>query len=221
MDSVDEEDLPSIIIGINFEKAWESLQWSFVERTLSLFNFGPSIIKWVQTLYKDNNSCVLNNWWVSQSFRLQRGLGQGCPLSPYLFILTAEVLSCFIRKNNDTKGITIDGVTHKICQYADDTVLFVPFVQDSINSSLLAFEEFQSMSGISNRLYKTYHFTIVHLQGNKSPLDHCFPWHRCSCKPKTTCLLLPNLKKLLKYGLPEIWLFIVKPQSWTPIYNHS
>ncbi len=50
MDSVDEEDLPSVIIGIDFEKAFNSLEWSFVERTLNVFNFGPSII----TLYKDS-----------------------------------------------------------------------------------------------------------------------------------------------------------------------
>ncbi len=161
---------PSVIIGIDFEKAFDSLEWSFVERTLSVFNFGPSIIKWVQTFYKDSNSYVLNNGWASQSFRLQRGVCQGCPLSPYLFILTAEVLSCFIRKNNDIKGITIDGVTHKICQYADDTILCMPFDQDSIDSSLLAFEQFQNVSGLKVNYDKSEIFPICSIKHTILPL---------------------------------------------------
>ncbi len=67
MDSVDEEYLSSVIIWIDFEKAFDSLEWSFVERTWSVFNFGPSIIKCVHNLHKDSKRCVLNNGWTSQS----------------------------------------------------------------------------------------------------------------------------------------------------------
>ncbi len=47
MDSIDEEDSPSVINGIYFQRAFDSLEWSFVEKTLSVLNFDPSIIKWV------------------------------------------------------------------------------------------------------------------------------------------------------------------------------
>ncbi len=57
MDSVDNEDLPSVIIGIDFERAFDSLEWSFVERMLSVFNFSPSIITWVQTR---DETCLRN-----------------------------------------------------------------------------------------------------------------------------------------------------------------
>ncbi len=63
MDIVHEKDLQSVIIRIDFlEKAFDSYEWSFVQRTLNVFNFGPSIIK---IFYKDSNSCVLNNGWAS------------------------------------------------------------------------------------------------------------------------------------------------------------
>ncbi len=91
-------------------------------------------------------------------------------LSPYLFILTAEALSCFIRKNNDIKGITIDGVIHKICQYADDTILFMTSDQDSIDSSLLVFEQFQSVSGIMVNYDKSEIFPIGFIKHTILPL---------------------------------------------------
>ncbi len=70
------------------------------------------------------------------------------PCHLIFFIFTAEVLWCIIKKNNEIKGITIDRVTHKICQYADDTILFMLFDQYSIDSSFLDFEQFQSVSGL-------------------------------------------------------------------------
>ncbi len=68
MGGVEEEDLLSVIIGTDiFEKAFDSLEWSFVETALNVYNFCPFIIRWIQTLYKESNSCVLNSGWVSQS----------------------------------------------------------------------------------------------------------------------------------------------------------
>ncbi len=96
-----------------------------------------------------------------------------CTLSLYLFILTAEVLSCFIRKNNDIKGISIDGVTHKIWQYVDDTILFMQFDQDSIDSSLLAFEQFQSVSGLKVNYNKSEIFPIDSIKHTILPLYTC------------------------------------------------
>ncbi len=70
-----------------------------------------------------------------QSFKLQRGVRQGCPLSPYLFILVlaADILSSSIRESDHILGIKIQDSIHKICQYADDTILFMHFDVQSID----------------------------------------------------------------------------------------
>ena len=101
--------IPGLLLFIDFEKAFDSLEWSFIERTLQYFGFGPSLRKWIQTFYKKIESCILNNGWASSFFELQRGVRQGCPLSPYmyLFILSAEILAKAIRSNNEIKGLTI------------------------------------------------------------------------------------------------------------------
>ena len=89
------------------------------------FNFGPSMIRWVKLFYSNIRSSVQNNGWVSHAFPLTRGVRQGCPLAPYFFILSAEILGNNIRKNKKINGIIIECTEFKISQYADDTTIFL------------------------------------------------------------------------------------------------
>ncbi len=113
--------LPGILICIDFEKAFDSLEWNFLDAVLDKYNFGPSFKKWINTIYKDISSCIKNNGTTSKQFTLGRGVRQGDPLSPYLFILAVEILSNKIRQNKDITGITINNEEIKLQQYADDT----------------------------------------------------------------------------------------------------
>ena len=45
---------------IDFEKAFDTLEWSFIQDVLKCFNFGPGIIKWISILYRDVKSTVMN-----------------------------------------------------------------------------------------------------------------------------------------------------------------
>ena len=88
-------------------------------------NFGTSIQKWVNTFYTNIESAALNNGFLTNWFRPSRGVRQGCPLSPYLFILSAEVMANKIRQDRQIKGIEILGNELRLSQYADDTNLFL------------------------------------------------------------------------------------------------
>ena len=98
---------PGLLLFVDFEKAFDSIEWSFIEKTLKYYNFGTSLVTWVKVFYTDISSCVLNNGWSSDFFNLGRGVRQGCPLSPYLFILCAEILGNTVRKYNEVLGIKI------------------------------------------------------------------------------------------------------------------
>ena len=82
-------------------------------------------------MYTKVNSSVMINGWKTNTFKLGRGIRQGCPLSAMLFILAVEVLADRIRKNDRIEGV-IFGENEKqkelkVLQYADDTSCSVFF----------------------------------------------------------------------------------------------
>jgi len=91
-----------ILVAIDFEKAFDTLNFNFLIRALHKFSFCPSIIiQWVRVLYKHSSTCVLNNGFTTGPFSLGRGVRQVDPLSPYLFILVLETLAIRIREDSD------------------------------------------------------------------------------------------------------------------------
>ena len=114
--------IPGILLLLDFRKAFDTIEWSFIQNTLNFLNFGDGIKRWVSTFYTGPESAVLNNGFSTNYFELSRGVRQGCPLSPYLFILGAEILACKIRQDKEIQGIRIFNSEAKISQFADDTV---------------------------------------------------------------------------------------------------
>ena len=99
------ESIPGLAIFIDFKKAFDTVEWNFLFRTLQAFNFGPCIQKWIRTFYANCSSSFINNGFASEFFKLERGVRQGCPLSGSLFVLCAEILANAIKNDNTIKEI--------------------------------------------------------------------------------------------------------------------
>ena len=79
--------IPRLMIFIDFHKAFDTLDWSFLVSCLNSSCFGPDFIHWVKTVYNNIQSCVINNGLTTDYLILERGVRQGDPLSPHLFVV--------------------------------------------------------------------------------------------------------------------------------------
>ena len=86
-------------------------------------NFGATFISYIKLLKNKVEAACLNNGVSSEWFYLYRGVRQGCPISPYLFIIVVELLSIALKTNKDIKGIKIGKNRIHINQFADDTII--------------------------------------------------------------------------------------------------
>ena len=76
-------------------------------------------------------SAVINGGYMTNYFQVSRGVRQGCPLSPLLFVLGVEILAQKIRQSTGCRGIKLpQSVEAKISQFADDTTLICRDVED-------------------------------------------------------------------------------------------
>ena len=83
----------------------------------------------------------------SDFFALERGVRQGDPLSPYLFIAAVEILAIVIRTNNNIRGISIGDQEYKLVQYADDTTGILKD-EESLKVFLDVLKSYEKVSGL-------------------------------------------------------------------------
>ncbi len=114
----------SFILFLDFYKAFDSLNHEFILLSLKKLGFGDPFCKFVRTLYSNANCSINLKWGTSPRFQLSRGVRQGCPVSPYLFIIAAQLLSSSL-SSSALQGITVANKYILISQLADDTTLFL------------------------------------------------------------------------------------------------
>ena len=169
MDFTKMRDYQGIMTAIDFEKAFDSLNWNFLLKSLEFFGFGNSFLGWIKTFYKNISSCVINNGFSTPSFNLKRGVRQGDPLSPSLFIIVLELLALSIRNNDQIKGIVVDGFEIKLVIFADD---LTSFVRDKLSHSILfdTIDLFSTYSGLKVNRDKTEILLLGNMEVNSSDL---------------------------------------------------
>ena len=155
MHTTEEKNLSGLLLLIDFEKAFDSISWKFINNVLKYFGFGESIISWVNLFYKNAMLSVNQGGNLSSVFHIGRGCRQGDPLSPYIFILCSEILAIKIRNNKNIKGITIGNNEYKLSQYADDTSAILDGSDKSLNETLSELSFFSKYSGLKVNFDKT------------------------------------------------------------------
>ena len=154
---VDDKNMPAAIISLDQTKAFDRVSHEYLFKVLHSFGFGNNFISLVKLLYTNIFSCVLVNGFVSEEFPVQCSVRQGCSLSPLLYVLCMEPFAHRIRRDPMIRGIPMPGtpLQCKVCQYADDTNLFVSDIQ-SVRKILILVELFELVSAAKLNKLKTF-----------------------------------------------------------------
>ena len=84
---------PLALLLLDFEKAYDRVDWDFLEGTLLRMGFAVSWIRGVAALYRSSSSAITIGGHVGRHFILSYS---GCPLAPYVFLFVAETMSDYI-----------------------------------------------------------------------------------------------------------------------------
>ena len=118
MDYTRANKLPGILLFIDFEKAFDSLEWTFLEKCLSQFGFGPHFTRWVNIFYKDIQSCITDNGLCYHYFNIEHG---GPPFSLPFCLRCWNPSDCYSKPKRHQRNKNNELGT-KLLQFADDRI---------------------------------------------------------------------------------------------------
>jgi hypothetical protein len=147
-------------LKLDMNKAYDRISWPFLTAVLMTMGFSIKWITWVSQCVQTISYSLLLNGSPTATFKPNRGLRQGDPLSPYLFLLCANILSCALLKQetlHNLKGIKIGRSTQPLTHllFADDSFLFLKNDTKSIMAIQSTLAWYCSLSGQSLNLDKS------------------------------------------------------------------
>ena len=146
---------------LDMEKAYDRINWCYLKDVLDRFSFDPKFVQWIMECITTTSMSVLVNGRPTHQFKPQRGLRQGDPLSPYLFILCSEPLARnlqFERNfNKNTIGCPIvrGGVKIPFLSFADDIIIFANGSDNACSRLTHIIEKLCSASGQKVNYHKS------------------------------------------------------------------
>lgn len=149
---------PRILFKLDISKAFDSVSWSFLLEVLQHLGFGQIWRDMTSGLLYSSSTQVLLNGIPGERIAHRRGLRQGDPLSPMLFILVMDVLGHMITKaaqDGMLQPLSRRAVQHRISLYADDVVLFLRPETNDIAITMDILRLFGEASGLKTNLQKS------------------------------------------------------------------
>uniref|UniRef100_A0A2N9IBI9 Reverse transcriptase domain-containing protein n=1 Tax=Fagus sylvatica TaxID=28930 RepID=A0A2N9IBI9_FAGSY len=141
-----------VALKLDMSKAYDRVEWAFLERVMERMGFASRWIHLLMTCVQTTSYSVLLNGEPTGYIKPTRGIRQGDPLSPYLFLLCAEGLSallCRAEREQQIHGVSMCRNGPKISHllFADDSLLFCQATQAECNRLMEVLAQYERASG--------------------------------------------------------------------------
>ncbi|XP_018473851.2 uncharacterized protein LOC108845081 [Raphanus sativus] len=156
------KDPKRITIKVDIAKAFDTLSWEFLFNCLQGLHLPDILISWLKACVCTPHFTIGYNGMVQGYFKGKRGLRQGDPLSPYLFVIAMNILSLMLNKAAAEQKIkyhercSTSKLTH-LC-FADDLLIFIDGSLESVQNVMQVLHEFELRSGLAVSVHKTSFF---------------------------------------------------------------
>ena len=149
-----------VIIKIDFEKAFDMVEHSAILDMLKYMGFGTKYLGWIRNILQTATTSVILNGVPGKTIKCRRGVRQGDPLSPLLFVSTAELLQIAVNEAWQQGMISLPldnnyGQKYPILQYADDTLIIMPADNAQISHLKTVLQSFTNSTGLKINYHKT------------------------------------------------------------------
>ncbi|CAN1177469.1 LINE-1 reverse transcriptase homolog [Linum perenne] len=143
---------PRCAMKVDLMKAFDSVEWKFVLNTLRAMQVPQQFVSWIEVCFQSTMLSININGTLKGYFPARRGLRQGDPISPYLFVIFMEVLSCLFHRAIKSRSFQFHpqckavGLSH--LSFADDLLIFTKANEEAIKGVTEILREFHSYSGL-------------------------------------------------------------------------
>ncbi|KAK4411817.1 LINE-1 retrotransposable element O protein [Sesamum angolense] len=207
-------------IKVDLSKAYDRVEWPFLLGILDAAGFSETFVRWISQCVSSTSFSLLINGAAFDYFRPSRGIRQGDPLSPYLFIIYAEFLSRLLLHEEslgNLKGVKVCRIAPAISHlfYADDLIIFCRAEEKdahTVRQCLSKFEEWSSQLANSNK--SMVHFSENVTKEQKDDILRILQMPECNhrskhlglpfCKPKSRTQVFNELVEKLE-GRLSLW----------------
>jgi len=149
---------PTIVLKLDFHKAFDCVAWDSLDCILRCRGFTDKWCTWISNLLSTGKTTVLLNGVPGRWINCRKGASQGDPLSPYMFIIVADVLRRLLQHHPLAISVRHPLSPDEACpiiQYADDTLIFIRCSFDAINATKKILQLFEQATGLSINYHKT------------------------------------------------------------------
>nr|GEZ89259.1 reverse transcriptase domain, reverse transcriptase zinc-binding domain protein [Tanacetum cinerariifolium] len=177
-----------LIFKVDFEKAFDSVSWKYLEFILDSLSFGSKWRSWIRACLHSSRASILINGSPTFEFSIKRGLRQGDLLSPFLFILVMEGLRCSMSNAVNSgliRGIKLgsSGIVLSHLFYTDDVIITTDWNPHDIYNIIRVLHVFHLALGLKINIHKSNIFgigvtndEISSMASRTSCATGCFPF---------------------------------------------